>query len=147
FGIFIIPGNSGSLAQVTSMKPIEVDVLVRGLSVRDPDILLENFEETQQTSIIVRNQPSGSVDIKSVELIERQIIVTQPDGTVITMPDPRTSAEAFSHDMLLTLTGQAEITPNGAVLNKSQVKIGTPIELDGQLYNFNGSIIDLRIEE
>ncbi|MDB9311831.1 DUF4330 domain-containing protein [Spirulina sp. CS-785/01] len=145
-GIFVIPGPSGSLAQVTTTQPIEVDVLVRGLSIRDPDILLETFEETPQTNIIVRNQPSGSVEIKNVELIDRQIIVTQPDGTVITMPDPRTSAELFSHDLLFTLTGQAEITPNGPVLKKSQVKIGTSLELDGNIYNFRGSIIDVRLD-
>ncbi|HEY9657224.1 MAG TPA: DUF4330 domain-containing protein, partial [Allocoleopsis sp.] len=40
-GIFLFPGGSGSVAQVgTNTKPIEVDVMVRGLTVRDPQALI-----------------------------------------------------------------------------------------------------------
>jgi hypothetical protein len=144
-GIFFVPGTSGSLAQVTATKPIEVDVVVRGLNVKNADELLQEMQEAGKTDLIIRNQPSGSVDIQDIELLARQIIVTQPDGSVKTIPDPRTSAEAFSTDLLITLAGEAQITDTGAVLGKNQIKIGKTVELDGQSYNFNGSVIGVRI--
>ncbi|MEA5470166.1 DUF4330 domain-containing protein [Spirulina sp. 06S082] len=147
-GIFFVPGTSGSLAQVTSTKPIEVDVVVRGLSVKNSDELVQEMQAKGQTNLVIRNQPSGSVEIKSIELLERQIIVTQPDGSVKMIADPRTMAtmaESFSTDMLIVLAGKAQITDNGAVLGKNQIKIGTAIELDGQSYNFNGSVIGVRV--
>jgi hypothetical protein len=146
-GVFFVPGTSGSLAQVTSTKPIEVDVVVRGLSVKNADELVQEMQDKGQTNLVIRNQPSGSVELKSIELLERQIIVTRPDGSVITMADPRTNADAFSTDMLIVLGGKAQITDNGAVLGKNQIKIGTAIELDGQSYNFNGSVIGVRVVE
>ncbi|WP_204105712.1 MULTISPECIES: DUF4330 domain-containing protein [Spirulina sp. CCY15215] len=146
-GIFFVPGTSGSLAQVTSTKPIEVDVVVRGLSVKNAGELVQEMQTKGQTNLVIRNQPSGSVEIKSIELLERQIIVTQPDGSVKTIADPRTAADTFSTDMLIVLAGKAQITDNGAVLGKNQIKIGTAIELDGQSYNFNGSVIGVRVVE
>ena len=143
-GIFFVPGTSGSLAQVTT-KPIEVDVVVRGLNVKNPDELLQEMQETGKTDILIRNQPSGSVGIKEIELLERQVIVPQPDGSIKVIQEPRTAAESLSTDLLITLTGDAQITDNVAVLGKNQIKIGKTVELDGQSYNFNGSVIGIRI--
>ncbi|MBP0020604.1 MAG: DUF4330 domain-containing protein [Cyanobacteria bacterium SBLK] len=143
-GIFFVPGTSGSLAQV-STKPIEVDVVVRGLNVKNPDELLQEMQEAGKTNIIIRNQPSGSVEIKEVELLERQVIIPQPDGSVKVIPEPRTAADSFSTDMVITLAGKAQITDDVAVLGKNQIKIGKTVELDGQSYNFNGSVIGVRI--
>ena len=141
-GIFIFPGTTGSLAQ-TSTQPIEFDVLVRGLSVRNPQALLADFEERGTTTIIVRNQPSGAIAIANIEPIERQMAVPQPDGTVAARPEPRTET-SFNSDFLITLAGNAQITDGGPVLNQSQIKIGTPIELDGPTYNFRGTVIEVR---
>jgi hypothetical protein len=47
--------------------------------------------------------------------------------------------------MLMTLSGQATLTKDGAVLGNSKIKIGTPVQLDGMDYNFNASVIDVRI--
>ena len=146
-GIFFVPGTSGSLAQVTATKPIEVDALVRGLTVKNSEELVREMRESGKTNIIVRNQPSGSVVVKNVELLERQVFVPQPDGSVKALADPRTTADAFSADLLITLEGKAQITENGAVLGNSQIKIGKTIELDGQRYNFNGRVIGVRVVE
>lgn len=145
-GIFFFPGTSGSIAQVSDTQPIEVDVLVRGLSLRDPDTLLAEFKANEQTDVIVRNQPSGSLDINAVKILERQVLVPQPDGTVKAMPEPR-MVEGLSTDILITLAGKAQITEAGPVIKQSQMKIGTGIEIDGDTYNFKGSIIDVRLEE
>lgn len=142
-GIFFFPGTDGSLAQVNATKPIEVEVLVRGLQARDPQIVLNEFEEAGKTDIVIRNQPSGSVAIADVEQIDRYVSVPQPDGTVKALPQPSAPTD-FSTDFIVTLAGDAQITSSGAVLNKSQVKVGTLIELDGRNYNFKGTIIDVR---
>lgn len=144
-GIFFFPGTSGSVAQVgVTTKPVEVDLVVRGLNVRDPERLFnEGFRKGGKTNVIIRNQPHGQIDIKSINMLPRTILVPQPDGSLKEMPDPR--ANQFSTDMLLTLGGKAQITESGPVIGNSKLKIGTPVELEGFNYNFNASVIDVRI--
>lgn len=146
-GIFFFPGTTGSVAQVgTTTKPIEVDLIVRGLKVRDIDRLSDQgFNKGGKTNVIIRNQPYGQIPIKSIEVLPRKIIVTQPDGSIKLIPDPRENI--FSTDMLLTLAGKATITGSGPVLGNSKVKIGMPFELEGFNYNFKGSVIDIRIDD
>ncbi|OAB60348.1 pyruvate/2-oxoglutarate dehydrogenase complex,dihydrolipoamide dehydrogenase (E3) component [Leptolyngbya valderiana BDU 20041] len=142
-GIFLFPGTSGSVAQINTMtKPVEVSVIVRGLSVLDPEGFLQNLRDVGKTNIIIRNQPSGQVNVKTVERLPRMLAIPQPDGSVKELPDPR-AEELYSINMMLTLGGDAQITDNGVVLGGSKLKIGTPIELEGKNYNFNGSVIEV----
>ncbi|AFZ31018.1 hypothetical protein Glo7428_2511 [Gloeocapsa sp. PCC 7428] len=143
-GIFFFPGTSGSVAQVgVTTKPIEVDLVVRGLNVRDPQQLFsEGLKEGGKTNIIIRNQPYGQIEVKSVKQLPRTLLVPQPDGSIREMSDPR--ANQFSTDMLLTLNGRAQITSTGPVLGNSKLKIGMPVELEGFNYNFNATVIDVR---
>ncbi|NET33623.1 MAG: DUF4330 domain-containing protein [Cyanothece sp. SIO1E1] len=146
-GIFLIPGTSGSVAQVgVQTKPVEVDIMVRGLTVRDPQVFLKNLQETQKTNIIIRNQPYGQVDVKSIQSLPRSVSVPQPDGSVIALDDPRPELN-YTLDMLITLGGDAQITSSGPVLGNSKIKIGTPVELEGTIYNFRSSVVDVRILE
>jgi len=144
-GIFFNPYSSGSVAQQNVTKPAEIDVLIRGLNVRNPQELINQFNQQKKTNIIIRNQPYGQLDIKSVKPLPRTLAVPQPDGSVKALPDPR--PDAFSTDMLMTLGGQATITKDGPVLGNSKIKIGTTVELEGTGYNFNASVIDLRISQ
>ncbi|MFB2769007.1 DUF4330 domain-containing protein [Pelatocladus sp. BLCC-F211] len=147
FGIFFFPGTTGSVAQVGSKTvPIEVDLVVRGLNVRDPEQLYnQGLKEGGKTNVIIRNQPHGKIDIKSIQTLPRTVLVPQPNGTVKELPDPKSNS--FSTDMLLTLVGKAQVTENGPVLGNSKVKIGMPFELEGFNYNFNASVIDVRIKD
>ena len=146
-GIFIFPGTSGSVAQVgAKIVPIEVDLLVRGLNVRDPQQLLkEGFTKGGKTNVIIRNQPYGQIGIKSVQQLDRMLTIGQPDGSVKELPDPRKNN--FSTDFILTLEGKATVTKDGPVLGNSKVKIGMPFELEGFNYNFNASVIDIRLQD
>jgi hypothetical protein len=146
-GIFIFPGTSGSVAQVGSKTvPIEVDLAVRGLNVRDPERLFDNgLKKGGKTNVIIRNQPYGQIGIKSLQLLPRTVTATQPDGSVKELPDPRSNN--FSTDMLLTLEGKAQLTESGPVLGNSKVKIGMPFELEGFNYNFNATVIDVRVQK
>lgn len=143
-GIFLYPGTS-SVAQVNeATKPVEVDLVVRGLNIKDPEQLFTNgFTKGGKTNIVIRNQPHGSLEIQSVQQLPRTILVAQPDGSLKEYTDPRPNQ--FSTDMLLTLKGKATIRPDGAVISNSKLKIGNPIELEGFNYNFNATVIDVRI--
>ncbi len=145
--IFFYPGTSGSVAQVGAVtKDIEVDVMTRGLTVLNPDQFLADLEAEGTTNIIIRNQPAGQVTVKEVQALPRSTAVSQPDGSVKSFPDPRPEL-GFTADMVVTLTGPAQITDDGPVFGNSKVKIGTPIELEGKTYTFKASTVAVRILE
>ncbi len=145
-GIFFFPGASGSVAQIGApTKPVEVDVLVRGLGVGNPqDLFKQGLKSGGKSNIIIRNQPHGEIGIKSVKQLPRTTLVTQPDGSVKELPDLR--ANQFAMDMLLTLDGKAQITNTGPVVGNSKLKIGDQIELEGFNYDFKASVIGIRIK-
>ncbi|WP_017299170.1 DUF4330 domain-containing protein [Nodosilinea nodulosa] len=147
FGIFLYPGTSGSVAQVgATTKPVEVDVMVRGLTASDPEKLFNAIKNSETTNIIIRNQPYGQVKVKDARLLPRSTAVPQPDGSVKALPDPRPELD-YTIDMLITLADNAQMTDTGPVFGNTKVKVGTPIELDGDLYNFNTSAVDVRVLE
>lgn len=146
-GIFVVPGDSGSVAQVgATLKPVEVDVMVRGLTVADPQALVATFEQEGTTDIIIRNQSFGSVDVKSVTELPRTVATPQPDGSLKAIADPRPEMD-YTIDMLVTLAGNAQITNDSAVFGGNKVKIGTQIEIEGLTYRFNTTVVGVRILE
>ncbi|MBD1852824.1 DUF4330 domain-containing protein [Leptolyngbya sp. ST-U4] len=146
-GLFLLPGSGGSVAQVgTSTKPIEVDVIVRGLTVRDPQALIKSLEDEKKTNIIIRNQPFGQVNVLGVQQLPRTVAVPQPDGSVKSFPDPRPELN-YTVDMMVTLGGNAQIVENGPVLGNTKIKVGTPLELEGLTYRFNAPVIGVRIKD
>ncbi|HTL88923.1 MAG TPA: DUF4330 domain-containing protein [Leptolyngbya sp.] len=139
-GIFIFPGTTGSVAQGTR-QPVEVDVVVRGLSVADPKSLIQ---AGNKTDILVRKQPSGSVTVKQIQFLPRTVATPQPNGTLKVFPDPRPEL-ALTTDMLITLASNAPVVDGTPVLGAEKVKVGTTLELDGPTYNFASSVVAVRI--
>lgn len=146
FGIFIYPGATGSVAQSgANLKPVEVDVIARGLTVINPEDFLDSLSASESTSIIVRNQPyGGPIQVKKVEALPRSVAVPQPDGTVKSYPDPRPELN-YTADMIITLGGEAQIGPDGAPVLGVPVKIGTPVEIEGRDYSFRVSTVAVRV--
>ncbi|MEL6440054.1 MAG: DUF4330 domain-containing protein [Cyanobacteria bacterium J06621_8] len=145
-GVFFFPGTpiTNSIVAQTKLQQVEVQVLVRGLGVRNLDGLIQEFQQEKQTNIVIRNQPAGKVEIVDSQLLPRTTAVPQPDGTVKALPDPRPEVTMI-RDMLMTLKGKAEVTNNGVVLGGSKkIKIGSSIQLQGNLYDFNGTIIAIK---
>ncbi|MEG3923711.1 DUF4330 domain-containing protein [Microcoleus sp. D3_18a_C4] len=144
-GIFFFPGTSGgSVAQVgTSIKPVEIDAIAIGLKGTNVQDL---FKPGDKINVVIRNQPSGQITIKSAKTLTRTLAVPQPNGTLKALPDPR-EEEAFSKNMMFTLEGKGQLTENGPVLGNTKVKIGTTLELEGNKYIFNASVIDVRVKE
>lgn len=147
-GLFLLPGGSGSsVAQIgASTKPVEIDVIVRGLTVSNPKAFVETLQQQGKTDIIIRNQPAGEVQILGVKSLPRSVAVPQPDGSVKPMADPRPELE-YTVDMMVTLKGNAQVLEDGPVLAGSKVKVGTPLELEGQTYRFNAPVVGVRILE
>ena len=145
-GIFFFPGASGgSVAQVggASIKPIEIDAIAIGLKGKNVQDL---FKPGDKINVVIRNEPSGEIIIKSVKTIPRTLAVPQPNGSVKALPDPR-EEESFSRNMMFTLEGKGQVNEKGPVLGKMKVKIGTTLELEGKNYIFNASVIDVRVKE
>jgi len=146
-GIFLFPGNSGSVAQLgVQTKPVEVDVMIRGLTVAHPEEFITFIRQSGKADIIIRNQPAGQVEIKAVKELPRTVAAPQPDGSLKAIPDPRPELD-YTADMLITLNGNAEIVDSGPVLGGTKIKIGTPLELEGQTYRFNASVVGVTISQ
>jgi len=146
--VFLVPGTSGSsVAQLgVQTKPVQVDAIVRGLTVSDPAALVQSLQDSKTVNVIIRNQPYGELDVVGVKQLPRSVAVPQPDGTVISLPDPRPELD-FTLDMMITLAGDAQITDDGPVLGNNKVKVGTPLELEGQTFRFNAPVVGVRIQE
>ncbi len=141
-GIFVLPGSTGPIVGAGS-KSIEVDALVLGLNARNPQALIKAGETT---NFIIRNAPSGQVTIKNVDFLPRTVSVPQPDGSTKALPDPRPEAK-LGVNMLITLAGKAEVRGDNIKLGGTDIKIGVPVELGSQQYNFKASVIDIRADK
>ena len=137
----LLPSFTG--AQLSSnIKPVEVDVVIRSVGSKDPKTLLK---EGDKTNLIIRNQPFGTVTLKTVRELPRNVAVPQPDGSTKALPDPRPEA-GLTKDFLVTVAGDANMTDNGPLLGNSKIKAGTKIELEGFTYDFADlNVIDVRI--
>ena len=134
---------SATNAQVNiPTKPIEVDLFVDGLSLLRPEVLLEqSLKAGGKTELTIDNKPSGKMTIKSVKQLPITINVTQPDGSVKELADPRAT---FETNLFITLTGIAQMQNTGAVVGESLVKIGSPAKIEGFNYDINATIADVK---
>ncbi len=142
-GIFLIPGNNGnSIAQLSNPdnKPVEIDMMVRGLSVLKPNDLVKVGDKT---NIIIRQQPRGEITVNKVEVLIPKIPVPKLDGTLTVLPDPRL-ADSYQRDFAITLAANAKVTNDGVIFGGDKVKIGTTIEIEGPKYLVKGSVMDVR---
>lgn len=145
-GIFFLPGKTGSIAQVNIVtKPVEIDLLIKGLSVKQPKVLIEKMLKDKKVNLIIRNEPYGNIEIADVQIVPSILVITQPDGSVKEIEDPRTE-NRLSSSMTMTLKGNAQITDDGLVIANQKLKIGTTVELDAYDYNFRGSVIEVRVK-
>jgi Domain of unknown function (DUF4330) len=137
-GLLILPGKTSSAQQGS---PIEIDVIVRGLNATAPREILKVGDKI---NIIIRNEPSGTVDLTALEFLPRNLAVPQPDGSVKSLSDPRPESR-FSNDLTMTLSGNAKIGDDGGIIfGNKKVKIGTSMELEGKQYNFNSTVVAVR---
>ncbi len=144
-GVVWSPKLSGAVASATgSMQAVIVTVDVRGVPSADPVSLLKSAEAEGKVSIVIRNQPHGSVAIQRVIPLDRRLTILTPDGRLVSAPDPNQKTFG-TFDGRFVLQGEGRKTSGGVVFGNQTIKIGAPVELEGANYRFNGTVTDLRV--
>lgn len=145
-GVIWSPKLSGTIARATGgLQPITVTVDVRGIPSADPARLIAAARQDGKVSIVIRNQPHGSVQIKQIISLQRRIVTLTPDGRVLTAPDP--SQTIFSTlDARFVLQGEGRRSADGVVFGNQSIKVGTPIELEGGLFRVSGTVSGLQAD-
>jgi hypothetical protein len=144
-GLIWSPKLSMTVARATgSVVPVRVQVDVRGVPVADPAALIQSARDEGKVQIVIRNQPHGSVQLSEVIPLQRRLVAVQPDGRVVTAPDPNQEVVS-SLDARFVLTGQARRAGGGVVFGNQNLKIGAPIEIEGQRYRVNGVVSGLQL--
>ena len=143
-GVIWSPKLSGTIARATGgLQPVTVTVDVRGIASADPASLIAAARQAGKVSIVIRNQPHGSVQIKQIIPLQRRLVALAPDGRVLTAPDPHQTI--FSTlDARFVLQGEGSRSAEGVVFGNQSIKVGTPIELEGSLFRVSGTVSGLQ---
>jgi len=143
-GVIWSPKLSGTIARATGgLQPVTVTVDVRGIPSADPASLIAAARQDGKVSIVIRNQPHGSVQITQIIPLQRRIVSLTPDGRVLTAPDPNQTI--FSTlDARFVLQGEGSRSAEGVVFGNQSIKVGTPIELEGGLFRVSGTVSGLQ---
>lgn len=144
-GVIWSPKLSSTVARATGgLQPITVYVDVRGVPAANPASLVKAAEQAGKVSIVIRNQPHGSVVLKQVIPLQRKLTAVQPNGTVVTAADPNQLALP-TLDARFVLSGQGRKAGGGVVFGNQNLKIGAPIELEGETFRVLGSVTGLQV--
>ena len=144
-GVIWSPKLSGAIATATgNVVPVTVTVDVRGIPVANPAALVEAARLEGKVAIVIRNQPHGSVAIKDVTSLQRRLVAVQANGSVVTAIDPN-QATFGTLDARFLLAGQGRTGDGGVVFGNQNLKIGTPIELEGNSFRVSGSVTALQV--
>ena len=145
-GVLWSPKLSNALAKANgSVKSVQVMVDVRRVSTADPEALIQDALASGRTSIIIRNQPAGSVRLIRVDDINQVLVEVQPDGSVVTATDPNPT-NVGTLNARFVLEGDATVSKSGVVLAGTKLKVGTPVELEGALYRLNGTVSGVKVQ-
>jgi hypothetical protein len=144
-GVIWSPKLSGAIARATgALQPVTVMVDVRGVPSADPQALLDSARKEGKVSIVIRNQPHGTVALREIVPMQRRLVAVQPDGRVVTATDPNEVAFG-SLNARFVLEGQGRKTGGGVVFGNQNLKIGAPVELEGGQYRVGGVVSGLRV--
>ncbi|MBM5799304.1 MAG: DUF4330 domain-containing protein [Cyanobacteria bacterium K_DeepCast_35m_m2_023] len=144
-GVIWSPKLSTAVAQATGgLQPVRVLVDVRGVPVADAAALIKSAEQAGKLSIVIRNQPHGSVALQQVIPLQRRLTAVQPNGSVVTAADPN-QLSLPTLDARFVLRGQGRKAGGGVVFGNQNIKIGAPIELEGETFRVLGSVTGLQV--
>ena len=144
-GVIWSPKLSSGVARATGgMQPVTVLVDVRGVAAADPAAIVASAREAGKVSIVIRNQPHGSVAVKDVIPLQRRLSAVMPDGKVVSAPDPN-QATFGSLDARFVLAGEGRKGSSGVVFGNQNLKIGAPVELEGPDFRVTGSVTGLKL--
>jgi hypothetical protein len=145
-GVVWSPKLSSAVAQATgALVPVQVSVDVRGVPVADPAALIAAARREGKVAIVIRNQPHGRVSVAAVEPLQRRLVAVQPDGSVVTAADPN-QAVFGSLDARFLLEGQGRRAGGGVVFGNQNLKVGAPVEIEGEGFRVNGTVTGIRVQ-
>ncbi len=127
--------------QIEATSRIVFKVYMRGVTFSGDKIPIVKGEKT---FITIRNVPYNDVEILDVNADRRKIVI-QPLSSkkvVIVVED---AAQPDLYDVVVSLTDEAKITKDGAIVGGNKIKVGLPITLEGPDYRFTGSVSDVKI--
>ena len=137
-GVVWSPKLTNAVARATgSVQPVIINVDVRQLVAADPDALMTAMRQEGRLSFVIRNQPAGTVQLIDVKTITQQLVAVQPDGRVVKADNPNPTPYVYTR---FALKAEAETGPSGIVVGGTKLKIGVPVELEGNLYRINGVV-------
>ena len=145
-GVIWSPKLSNAVARATGgQKAVTVTVDVRGVPSADPAGLIRSAVQHGKVSLVIRNQPHGTVRIAKVQPLERRLTILTPDGRLVSAPDPNQKTFG-TFDGRFVLVGEGVLADGGGIVFGNQtLKIGAPVELEGNNYRFNGTVTNLQI--
>ena len=144
-GVVWSPKLSNTVARATgSVKPVQVSVDIRNLPIADRAGFFEAALDHGRTSIVIRNQPAGSVELMEILDLTSQLAELLPDGRIIQAQDPNRQVQG-TVDARFVLQGDATVSPTGVVMAGTNLKIGSPVELEGPLYRVNGVVSGVEV--
>lgn len=144
-GVIWSPKLSSTVATATGgMQPVTVLIDVRGIAVADPSALIAAAEQAGKVAIVIRNQPHGSVSLRQVIPLQRRLTAVQPNGAVVTAADPNQEVLP-TLDARFVLSGEGRKASGGVVFGNQTLKIGAPVELEGESFRVLGSVTGLQV--
>lgn len=128
--------------QIEATSKIVFKVFMRGVTFSGKEIPIKKGEKT---FISIRNVPYTNLDIIDVNAGRRKIVIPTPSGNkVVTVTD---DSQPDLYDVVVTLSDNAKITKDGAVVGGNKIKMGLPITLEGANYKYTGSVSDLKVTD
>ena len=124
--------------QIEATSKITFQVYMRGVTYTGAEIPLRAGEKT---FISIRNVPYTDLDIIDVKSERKKIVLPVLNKPVV-VDDV---SQSNLYDVVITLTDNAKITKDGAVVGGNKIKIGLPITLEGKDYKFTGTVSDLTV--
>lgn len=146
-GVIWSPKLSNTVARATGgVKPVQVSVDVRGLPTAQKDQLIADALAYGKTSLVIRNQPAGSVRLVAIKDISSKLTTLLPSGAVLEAPDPNRLTQGIL-EARFVLQGEATVSKSGVVMAGTNLKIGSPVELEGPRYRVNGTVSGVEVNE
>nr|YP_002048811.1 hypothetical protein PCC_0150 [Paulinella chromatophora]ACB42601.1 hypothetical protein PCC_0150 [Paulinella chromatophora] len=137
------PKLDSVVAGVTKItQPVQVSIDAHGVPVVDATNLMTQIKLDGRVSIIIRNQPHGRVPVVNIIDLSRCLISVQSNDHIITALDPN-QKRSNNLDVRFILKGKGKRTNGGMVLGNQNLKIGTPVELEGENFRINGMVSHL----
>lgn len=128
--------------QIESTSKIDFKVYLRGVSLSDK---INPINKDETTFISIRNVPYTDLKIIDVKSLPKKTIVCSNTSKGYRIVEDASQPDTY--DIVVTVTDNAKITKDGAVVGGNKIKIGLPITLEGKTYKLTGPVSDIKIYE